>query len=294
MIQASALIAKFQSSLDDKWGYIYGKSHDKWTEAKQEAYNKAKKDDTNCQNSIKYGPKWYGHWVTDCSGLFSYWFGQLGGKMYHGSHTMYNSWCVEKGQLKNGKRTDGKELKPGTAVFVWSDKKKKYSHVGLYIGGGGGWVIEAAGAYDGVCRSKITNSKWSNWGELKGVSFDAEDPGEQPPEKDQQDAEFPTLRRGSKGAAVKKAQQLLIERGYKLPKYGADGDYGSETEAAVKQFQKDWGLDQDGIIGPETWKMLQSTPAKKKTYTVIITGQDQVTAQELCAKYKTATMKEEK
>ena len=169
MIQASALIAKFQSSLDDKWGYIYGKSHDLWNEAKQEAYNKAKKDDTNCQNSIKYGPKWYGHWVTDCSGLFSYWFGQLGGKMYHGSHTMYNSWCVEKGQLKNGKRTDGKELKPGTAVFVWSEKKKRYSHVGLYIGGG--WVIEAAGAKDGVCRSKITNSKWSHWGLLKGVEY---------------------------------------------------------------------------------------------------------------------------
>ena len=37
MIQASAMIAKFQQSLAEKWGYIYGKSHDKWTEAKQAA-----------------------------------------------------------------------------------------------------------------------------------------------------------------------------------------------------------------------------------------------------------------
>ena len=292
MIKATALIAKFQQSLDEEWGYIYGKSHTMWSAALQKAYNAAKKDDTNCQNSIKYGPKWYGHWVTDCSGLFSYWFGQLGGKMYHGSHTMYNSWTTDRGQLKNGKRTDGKELKPGTAVFVWNEKTKRYSHVGLYIGGG--WVIEAAGAKDGVCRSKITNKKWEYWGELKGVEYDAQDSGGQPPEADQQDAAQPTIRRGSKGAAVKTAQKLLIEKGYKLPKYGADGDFGSETEAAVKQFQRDWGLPQDGIIGPETWKILTSAPAKKKTYTVTIAGLDQAAAQELCAKYKTASMKEEK
>ena len=291
MIQATALIAKFQQSLDEEWGYIYGKSHTMWSAAKQKAYNEAKKDDSDCQNSIRYGPKWYGHWVTDCSGLFSYWFGQLGGKMYHGSHTMFNSWTTDKGQLKNGKRTDGKELKPGTAVFVWNEKKKRYSHVGLYIGGG--WVIEAACAKDGVCRSKITNSKWEYWGELKGVEYDAQDSGGQPSEADQQDAAQPTIRRGSKGTAVKTAQKLLTEKGYKLPKYGADGDFGSETEAAVKQFQKDWGLEQDGVIGPDTWKILNSAPAKKKTYTVTITGLDKAAAQELCAKYKTASMKEE-
>ena len=32
-------------------------------------------------------------------------------------------------------------------------------------------------------------------------------------------------------------QTDLMKLGYALPKYGADGDYGAETEKAVKQFQ---------------------------------------------------------
>ena len=45
---------------------------------------------------------------------------------------------------------------------------------------------------------------------------------------------FP-LKKGSKGNAVKSLQQLLLKIDSKiLPKYGADGDFGSETEAALK------------------------------------------------------------
>ena len=42
------------------------------------------------------------------------------------------------------------------------------------------------------------------------------------------------LKRGMKGDDVRALQQLLIKRGYALPKYGADGEYGAETERAVK------------------------------------------------------------
>lgn len=45
------------------------------------------------------------------------------------------------------------------------------------------------------------------------------------------------LKPGAKGEAVKEAQKQLIRAGYELPRYGADGDYGSETTKAVKQFQ---------------------------------------------------------
>ncbi len=47
-------------------------------------------------------------------------------------------------------------------------------------------------------------------------------------------ATFP-LRRGMRGAAVKQMQQALIRRhGNVLPRYGAAGDYGGETEAALR------------------------------------------------------------
>jgi peptidoglycan hydrolase-like protein with peptidoglycan-binding domain len=63
-------------------------------------------------------------------------------------------------------------------------------------------------------------------------------------------ASLPTLRRGSKGDAVKFLQERLSLMGYSLV---IDGEFGAKTEAAVKQFQKDRGLTVDGIVGPKTW-----------------------------------------
>jgi len=88
--------------------------------------------------------------------------------MYHGSNTMWNKYCTAKGELINGKRSDGKTLKPGTAVFVVKNKTDR-SHVGLYIGNGK--VIEASGTKTGVIMTEITNKKWGEWGELKGVNY---------------------------------------------------------------------------------------------------------------------------
>lgn len=73
----------------------------------------------------------------------------------------------------------------------------------------------------------------------------------------------PVLRQGSNGDAVKKLQNLLMTHGYKLPKYGADGDFGGETVLAVKSFQRVHGLVADGIVGEKTWAALESTATKK-------------------------------
>ena len=51
---------------------------------------------------------------------------------------------------------------------------------------------------------------------------------------------------------VKALQQALMALGYSLPKYGADGKWGSETLSALKKFQKDNGLTADGIVGKNT------------------------------------------
>jgi hypothetical protein len=58
----------------------------------------------------------------------------------------------------------------------------------------------------------------------------------------------PTLRRGATGDLVKEIQTKLgIE---------ASDDFDGNTEAAVRQFQRDHGLVPDGIVGPRTWASL--------------------------------------
>ena len=166
-ILAANLIIKFKYAYENKWGYILNTAGILWTQAKQNSTTNA--------YAQKYGQKWVGHYVADCSGLFSWAFNQLGGYMYHGSNTMWDSYCTNKGKLKSGKRTDGQVLKPGTAVFVLKNGNDR-SHVGLYIGNGE--VIEANSTETGVIKTKITNSKWAEWGELKGVDYSGSTPSE--------------------------------------------------------------------------------------------------------------------
>ena len=69
------------------------------------------------------------------------------------------------------------------------------------------------------------------------------------------------LRLGSKGEEVKKLQGLLINKGYSCGSSGADGDFGQGTYNAVVKFQQGHGLDVDGVVGPATWRALESAVA---------------------------------
>lgn len=68
--------------------------------------------------------------------------------------------------------------------------------------------------------------------------------------------ELTVLRKGSKGNTVKAMQTLLIGYGYFCGGYGADGDFGSGTESALRAYQKAKGLSVDGVCGPKTWAKL--------------------------------------
>lgn len=68
---------------------------------------------------------------------------------------------------------------------------------------------------------------------------------------------------GSKGEPVRKVQEGLMSLGYELPKFGADGDFGNETRAAVLDFQFDNQLDYDGIVGEQTIGRLDDIHAGK-------------------------------
>ncbi|MBO6243929.1 MAG: peptidoglycan-binding protein [Clostridia bacterium] len=66
---------------------------------------------------------------------------------------------------------------------------------------------------------------------------------------------FPQLRRGSLSNYVLIAQDDLNTLGYNTG--GLDGIFGSNTYNAVINYQRNKGLEVDGIVGCNTWRALQ-------------------------------------
>lgn len=67
---------------------------------------------------------------------------------------------------------------------------------------------------------------------------------------------LPMLLKGMQSDAVKAMQQLLLAKGYELPRHGADGRYGAETENALLLYQEDMNIKPDAKCGPDTWSAL--------------------------------------
>ena len=143
---------------------IYGMRGRIWTESLQKTYSES--GHKNYEQTAKYGAKWIGRRVTDCSGLLLWALKQLGETIVHQARYQYTDYSAPKGKLVNGKRDDGKPLLPGTAVFLQGSEARIH-HVGVYVGHG--ICIEAKGTRWGVVTSKPDH--WDHWGELKMVDY---------------------------------------------------------------------------------------------------------------------------
>lgn len=60
------------------------------------------------------------------------------------------------------------------------------------------------------------------------------------------------------GASVKQWQQQMKNRGWNLV---PDGQYGPISKRICQNFQREHGLDVDGIVGPITWKAAWEAPS---------------------------------
>ena len=65
--------------------------------------------------------------------------------------------------------------------------------------------------------------------------------------KSEEEYDMTTIKRGSKGKAVK-VWQIIVGA-------TADGTFGSGTESKTKNWQASHGLIADGIVGPKSWKV---------------------------------------
>lgn len=215
-------------------GYIWGSYGQTWTKEKQQAATR--------ETTKKYGSKWIGMRVWDCSGIPYAFFRDRGlSPNYHGSNSQWKQCLTVKGKLdkKTGERTDGEHLKWGSAVFL-VDKSGNRHHVGTYVGHG--CVVEAKGTIYGVVTSDITH--WDEWGEWKNVDYS----------KGCVCDLMATVKRGDSGVTVKDLQTRLNLAGYDCGE--VDGKFGAKTESALKRFQKANGLKDDGICGNASWAAL--------------------------------------
>ncbi len=89
---------------------------------------------------------------------------------------------------------------------------------------------------------KVGNNTWDS---LYAYYADVEQPGEQYPGT--------AMRNGNRGATVKSAQMQLTSKGYNT---NNDGIMGAATVRSVQNFQQAKGLSVDGVIGPDTWRVL--------------------------------------
>ena len=139
--------------------------------------------------------------------------------------------CAETGRI------DAIPEEPG--LVVWKD-----GHIGVYIGEG--WTIEMRGFNYDCVKRRVKDGPWTKWGRLPGSMLQY---GAGP---------VPTgLSRGDYGSAVEAMQAMLLGwDGGCLPEHGVDGDFGGETEKAVKDFQQAMGLPVTGVCDDATRKAL--------------------------------------
>ncbi|MDH3600591.1 MAG: peptidoglycan-binding protein [Candidatus Tectomicrobia bacterium] len=75
-----------------------------------------------------------------------------------------------------------------------------------------------------------------------------------------------TFKKGSRGIQVVKIQQALLDMGYTLPVFGVDGKFEDETEKAVKKFQKDKSIPENGQVDKTTLDKMQEVYDTRQPY----------------------------
>ena len=130
----------------------------------------------------------------------------------------------------------------------------KDGHVGYYVGDG--FAVEWKGFAYGCVKTAVKGRGWTNWYQLPFIDYGDADL------KTKADMEVTLgsrlLVKGASGSDVKQMQTLLLQLGYDLGSYGADGEFGSCTEKAVKSFQRKANLTVDGKYGDKTHAALMA------------------------------------
>ena len=244
-------VAEIEAALNRKDGYIMGakgQNPKKWA-ANSWWYTQYDANSTQKKKALYWRENAARVW--DCNGLaegiYQDWSGiDINTKARYN----YSGWC----SIKGTGMIPAQYRQPGAAVF-WGDKASSITHVAFLYKpvnaakpAGDWYMIEARGVTYGVVKTKLLSRKPNFWGIMdKYFDYDNADYVPSEPELGER-----ILRNGMEGSDVKAMQEALIQLGYDLGRWGADGDFGDATELALEKFQKDQSLEVDGEYGPKS------------------------------------------
>ena len=211
--------------------------------------------------------------LNDCQGFIKQLMQRVGINLAGGGCT--SMWNNDSNWTEKGPKSQ----MPDKVCLVFQrdpTNPQKMQHVGLHVGDG--VIIECATT---VKYNNTSKSAWTNYALVKGLGGSTPMPT------------HATIRRGSTGPDVVECQQDLIQLGYDLSPYGADGKFGAKTEKAVKDFQSTHvdpntgnQLKVDGIVGPASWAALDAAVQPGGTlYTVHIPHLTEAQADALIKNY---------
>ena len=253
MVTGAITAAEKRQAVVKKYEEILGRN--KYSQAKRSYAFKKYSDGkyySDCSSSIALAHKYAGYPFYDNNG--SYNPNTVG--MYRASSLKEVPVVVKNGVIQNPEILKECDM----LLFAGSDSSRKYagyvghvemvgkisgSKVTLYGHGSGTPRATEMNAYCKKRYASKTSTGLGHKGLIKVVRFFTDD-----------DEIY--ISKGMKGEEVKKLQQNLMKLGYDLHEYKDDGDFGGETEKAVKKFQEDRGLAVTGVYNDETHKAMQA------------------------------------
>ena len=240
-------VSQLEAALNRKDGYIMGATGQdpkKWSTTSWWFTQYSGKQKTKALYWREHAAR-----VWDCNGLAEGIYKDFSGvDINTKARYNYSGWCGEKGKgmIPATKR------RAGAAVF-WGNSASSIHHVGYLYKPvdaskptGDWYIIEARGVMYGVVMTKLSARKPNFWG-IMDKYFDYVDADYVPTEPTLSER---ILKKRMEGSDVKTMQENLIALGYDCGKWGADGEFGSDTEAALKAFQEAKSLEVDGEYGP--------------------------------------------
>lgn len=226
-------------------------------------------------NCNKYAPKWTaaGGWnaqnqpwcdvfvdvgFIECFGL------DLAARLTYQPKGGFSALCSQSAQYyKNAGAWRGTP-ESGDQVFFYVSGG--INHTGIVTSVSGGVVYTVEGnASDSVrrCAYAVGSACIAGYGRPRWAAVEGAQEQSAPSAPAQKDAEtctvtltLPVLSYGDEGEYVKLMQQRLIAKGFSCSSWGADGEYGPGTQAALIAFQRAEGLAADGVCGRQSWTKL--------------------------------------